>query len=56
VEEILRAFPSVTREDMRGVIAFAAASAQEDLPVPSIPPIFGERKFRAKQWAVSTKQ
>jgi uncharacterized protein (DUF433 family) len=33
------AFPSLAEEDVRAVIAFAAASAGEDLPVPSpIPP------------------
>jgi uncharacterized protein (DUF433 family) len=39
VEEILKDFPSLTPEDMRAVIAFAAASAEEDLPVPAIPDI-----------------
>jgi uncharacterized protein (DUF433 family) len=39
VEEILTDFPSLTPEDMRAVIAFAAASAEEDLPVPAIPQI-----------------
>ena len=36
-EEILRDFPTLTSEDLRAVIAFAAASAEEDLPVPAIP-------------------
>ena len=32
-------FPTVTAEDVRAVIAFAAASVAEDLPAPSpIPP------------------
>lgn len=36
---ILTEFPSLTEEDVRAVIAFAAASAGEDLPAPSpIPP------------------
>ncbi len=39
VEDILKDFPSVTPEDMRAVIAFAAASAEEDLPIPAIPQI-----------------
>ena len=39
VEEILKDFPSLTPEDLRAVIAFAAASAEEDLPVPAIPQI-----------------
>jgi len=38
-EHILREFPSLLEEDVRAVIAFAAASAGEDLPAPSpIPP------------------
>ena len=32
-EEILRDFQTLTGEDVRAAIAFAAASAQEDLPV-----------------------
>ena len=32
---ILSEFPSLTEEDVRAVIAFAAASASEDLPAPS---------------------
>lgn len=35
--EILEDFPTLTEEDVRAVIAFAAASAEEDLPVPGIP-------------------
>jgi uncharacterized protein (DUF433 family) len=36
---ILREFPSLTEENVRAVIAFAAASASEDLPAPSpVPP------------------
>ena len=36
---ILEEFPSLTEADVRAVIAFAAASAGEDLPAPSpIPP------------------
>lgn len=38
-EEILADFPSITREDLRAVIAFAAASAEEDLPIPAAPAI-----------------
>jgi uncharacterized protein (DUF433 family) len=38
-ERILREFPSLAEEDVRAVIAFAAASAGEDPPAPSpIPP------------------
>ena len=36
-DEILGSFPAMTGEDLRGVIAFAAASAEEDLPVPGLP-------------------
>ena len=32
-EEILTDFPTLTEADVRAAIAFAAASAQEDLPV-----------------------
>ena len=35
-DEILADFPTITAEDVRAVIAFAAASAQEDLPAPSL--------------------
>ena len=33
IEEILDAFPTLTEEGVRAAIAFAAAFAQEDLPV-----------------------
>jgi uncharacterized protein (DUF433 family) len=39
VEEILADFPTLKERDVRAVIAFAAASAEEDLPVPSAPEI-----------------
>jgi uncharacterized protein (DUF433 family) len=32
---ILADFPSLTEEDVRAVVAFAAASASEDLPAPT---------------------
>jgi uncharacterized protein (DUF433 family) len=38
-EEILSGFPSLKPEDIQAAIAFAAASAEEDLPVPVIPQI-----------------
>ncbi len=38
-EEILASFPSLKSEDIRAAIAFAAASAEEDLPLPAVPPI-----------------
>ena len=34
---ILKDFPTLTVEDVRAVIAFAAASAEEDLPIPGLP-------------------
>jgi uncharacterized protein (DUF433 family) len=37
VAEIIADFPSLSEEDVRAAIAFAAASAEEDLPVPGIP-------------------
>jgi uncharacterized protein (DUF433 family) len=37
VEEILADFPTLKPEDMQAAIAFAAASAEEDLPVPATP-------------------
>ncbi len=39
VEEILADFPSLKAEDVQAAIAFAAASAEEDLPVPEVPHI-----------------
>ena len=38
-EEILADFPSLKAEDVQAAIAFAAASAEEDLPVPEVPRI-----------------
>ena len=37
LEQILRDFPTVSEDDIRAVIAFAAASAQEDLPATKAP-------------------
>jgi uncharacterized protein (DUF433 family) len=36
-KEILKDFPTLTEDAVRAVIAFAAASAQEDLPVNAAP-------------------
>jgi uncharacterized protein (DUF433 family) len=36
-DEILADFPALTRDDLKAVIAFAAASAEEDLPVSEVP-------------------
>jgi uncharacterized protein (DUF433 family) len=38
-EAILASFPSLKPEDVQAAIAFAAASAEEDLPVPPAPQI-----------------
>jgi uncharacterized protein (DUF433 family) len=37
IDQILADFPTLTEEQVRGVIAFAAASAEEDLPMPPLP-------------------
>ena len=39
IQDILNDFPTLTEQAVRAVIAFAASSAEEDLPVPSIPHI-----------------
>lgn len=36
IDEILADFPTLTEAQIRVVIAFAAASAEEDLPVPAL--------------------
>ncbi|MFZ1133073.1 MAG: DUF433 domain-containing protein [Terriglobales bacterium] len=38
-EDILSDFPSLKADDVWAAIAFAAASAEEDLPVPAVPNI-----------------
>jgi uncharacterized protein (DUF433 family) len=38
-ETILADFPSLKAKDIQAAIAFAAASAEEDLPVPAVPRI-----------------
>jgi len=37
VDEILADFPTLKEADVRAVIAFAAASAQDDVPAPELP-------------------
>ena len=37
VEEIVADFPTISREVVRAVIAYAAASVEEDLPVSPVP-------------------
>lgn len=39
IDEILADYPALTEAHVRAVIAFAAASAEEDLPVP-LRPVF----------------
>jgi uncharacterized protein (DUF433 family) len=39
VSDILADFPSLDRDAVRAVIAFAAASAEEDLPAPPLPEV-----------------
>jgi uncharacterized protein (DUF433 family) len=39
VEQIVLSFPTLTESAVRAVIAFAAASAEEDLPVSPAPAI-----------------
>jgi uncharacterized protein (DUF433 family) len=38
-DDILADYPSITADDLRAVIAFAAASAGEDLPIPPLPKV-----------------
>ena len=47
VDEILADFPTVSREALRAVIAFAAASAEEDLPVCAVPVLLRRRRLGA---------
>ncbi len=37
IEDILADFPTLTEQGVRAAIAFAAASATEDLPVKALP-------------------
>ena len=37
LDDILADFPTVSREDLKAVIAFAAASVEEDLPLVELP-------------------
>ena len=40
-DQILKAFPTLRREHVQAAVAFAAASAMEDQPVPAVPRIVG---------------
>ncbi|MGD9727666.1 MAG: DUF433 domain-containing protein [Nitrospiraceae bacterium] len=39
VKELLNDFPTLKEADVRAVVAFAAASADEDLPLQSVPDV-----------------
>lgn len=39
VEEIVAEFPTLNEAGVRAVIAFAAVSAEEDLPLPATPSV-----------------
>jgi uncharacterized protein (DUF433 family) len=39
IDQIVKSFPTVTEQQVKEVIAFAAASVQEDLPLPELPAI-----------------
>ena len=39
IEDILADFPTIREEHVRAVIAFAASSAAEDIPIPDIPAV-----------------
>lgn len=52
-DEILADFPTVSGEALRAVIAFAAASAEEDLPRPPVPAAASESSWMRtcrKRW------
>ncbi|HLG18085.1 MAG TPA: DUF433 domain-containing protein [Blastocatellia bacterium] len=40
IDDILADFPSLAKDDVRAVIAFAAASAEDDLPAHTEPQSF----------------
>jgi uncharacterized protein (DUF433 family) len=37
IDDVLKDFPTLKEDDVRAVVAFAAASAEEDLPLMKIP-------------------
>ena len=39
IDHILADFPTINEAQVRAVIAFAAASAEEDLPMPTMPSV-----------------
>lgn len=40
-EDLMKAFPTLTDDHLKAAVAFAAASALEDQPVPAVPRIVG---------------
>jgi uncharacterized protein (DUF433 family) len=39
IDQIVQSFPTLTRELVTAVIAFAAAAVEDDLPVPAVPAV-----------------
>lgn len=39
IDKIVEDFPTLTEEDVRAIIAFAASSAEEDLPLAATPDV-----------------
>lgn len=39
VQDIIQSFPTLTQEQVQATIAYAAAAAQDDLPLPELPVI-----------------
>jgi uncharacterized protein (DUF433 family) len=37
IDDVLKDFPTLKEDDVRAVVAFAAASAEEDLPLMKMP-------------------
>jgi uncharacterized protein (DUF433 family) len=37
IADVLHSFPTLTEQQVRAAIAFAAASVQEDMPLPELP-------------------
>ena len=40
-DELLKAFPTLTEQHLKAAVAFAAASALDDQPVPAVPRVSG---------------
>ncbi|QNN22201.1 DUF433 domain-containing protein [Planctomycetales bacterium ZRK34] len=39
IEQVVASFPTLNEQQVRAAIAFAAASVQEDLPLPELPAV-----------------